>query len=74
VPPGSPLTRAVHWLEGVAAQVVPAFRAVEANSGKILSEVEKIAAVVEAADPAIASQVKASLAVIEEAATVLAAL
>jgi hypothetical protein len=67
----NPVTRAVHWLE---SHVVPALKSVDAAAERVISEAQKLEAVVEAADPALASQLTASAAALREIAADLAAL
>jgi len=64
-------TRAVHWLE---SHVVPALKSVDATAERIISEAQRLEALVEAADPALGPQLAASAAVLRDIAAELAAL
>ena len=70
-PAGSMVSHAVHWLE---THVVPALKTVDATAERIITEAQKLEAMVEAADPALAPQLTASAAVLRDIATELAAL
>lgn len=70
-PAGNFLDRA---LRAVESHLVPALKTAEASAERIISEAQKIEAVIEASDPAIGTQLASSAAVLREIAAALAAL
>ena len=69
-PPGA-VTKAVHWLE---LHVLPDLKEADSYAERLISEAQKIEAVIEAGDPAIGTQLSASAAVLRDIAEALKAL